>query len=219
MCVHGECEDHINDYSCDCDDGWDGDYCDHNIDDCASKPCINGECIDDVDSFSCDCDDGWFGELCGQRDGRAYEYRCFDGVHQPEWNIKIENILTNEACELECDLDSQCKSYDFIEQNERCYLQYRTMCDDHNVEIKYHGISKYCERIYYNEYEWEDHLFDGSYTKIEQKHQRGEDIWVMKAVGYDICQARCDCDETCVSFDFQFYRMDCFASRYGVDQV
>ena len=30
-CEHGNCTDHINSYTCDCDDGYEGDNCDNGI--------------------------------------------------------------------------------------------------------------------------------------------------------------------------------------------
>ncbi|XP_046553547.1 LOW QUALITY PROTEIN: uncharacterized protein LOC124262974 [Haliotis rubra] len=51
-------------YRCVCKSGYEGSLCQHNIDDCASKPCVHGTCVDKVTTFSCQCDDGWTGPTC-----------------------------------------------------------------------------------------------------------------------------------------------------------
>lgn len=48
-CVHGLCVDTLFTRRCICDEGWTGENCEVNIDDCASKPCQNGgTCTDEV---------------------------------------------------------------------------------------------------------------------------------------------------------------------------
>jgi hypothetical protein len=64
-CEHGTCEVEGDAYTCDCEDGYDGDHCDLNIDDCNADACEHGECIDGVDSYTCNCDEtGFTGERC-----------------------------------------------------------------------------------------------------------------------------------------------------------
>lgn len=61
----GTCQDQVNGYMCDCDDGYDGTLCDNNIDECSSNPCAStGTCSDGVNRFSCLCDAGYEGTLC-----------------------------------------------------------------------------------------------------------------------------------------------------------
>ncbi|XP_039254307.2 protein jagged-1b-like [Styela clava] len=63
---HGNCVSlHGNKYKCDCDRGFDGQYCQRNIDDCTHNSCQNGgTCVDDVNGFFCMCRDGWEGDNC-----------------------------------------------------------------------------------------------------------------------------------------------------------
>ncbi|VDL80711.1 unnamed protein product, partial [Nippostrongylus brasiliensis] len=50
---------------CICEEGWTGENCDVNIDDCASQPCQNGgTCTDEVAGFSCACPAGYRGVHC-----------------------------------------------------------------------------------------------------------------------------------------------------------
>ncbi|HYP88702.1 MAG TPA: hypothetical protein VEQ59_11125, partial [Polyangiaceae bacterium] len=52
-------------YQCDCADGFNGDKCEVDIDDCAAHPCQNeGTCTDKVADYSCACPDGFTGHDC-----------------------------------------------------------------------------------------------------------------------------------------------------------
>jgi Notch-like protein len=51
--------------ACTCADGFDGDWCDNNIDDCVEDACANGGvCVDGIASFTCDCAEGYEGAAC-----------------------------------------------------------------------------------------------------------------------------------------------------------
>ncbi|KIH43878.1 EGF-like domain protein, partial [Ancylostoma duodenale] len=64
-CVHGLCVDTLFARRCICDEGWTGENCEVNIDDCASQPCQNGgTCTDEVAGFSCSCPAGYRGVHC-----------------------------------------------------------------------------------------------------------------------------------------------------------
>ena len=61
----GTCTDAVNGFTCECVNGYDGDTCDNDIDDCADVPCMNGgTCFDGVASFTCECATGYGGEVC-----------------------------------------------------------------------------------------------------------------------------------------------------------
>ena len=64
----GECVDQVDSYICLCADGYTGDQCDIDIDDCESNPCINivtNGCSDRVNNFTCTCLPGYEGDTCG----------------------------------------------------------------------------------------------------------------------------------------------------------
>lgn len=66
MCQNGAtCTNSHGSYACICVNGWTGDDCSENIDDCVDAACFNGAtCIDGVGSFSCRCTPGKTGLLC-----------------------------------------------------------------------------------------------------------------------------------------------------------
>ena len=43
---------------CECVSGYNGTYCEVNIDDCVNSPCIHGNCEDRVNDYRCDCEAG-----------------------------------------------------------------------------------------------------------------------------------------------------------------
>ena len=64
-CVNGSCNDFINNYTCDCEDGWSGYNCDVNDSECDPDPCVNGSaCVDEVFDYTCICLDGYEGKDC-----------------------------------------------------------------------------------------------------------------------------------------------------------
>jgi hypothetical protein len=79
-CVHGSCAADGDAYECACDDGYDGDDCEIDIDDCEGDPCTNGECVDAVAGFQCDCgDSGYTGELCETKIQNCAQTPCLNG--------------------------------------------------------------------------------------------------------------------------------------------
>lgn len=62
----GECiEGKGLDFRCACAQGWQGVYCDSEINECESSPCQNGAvCIDKLASYACACSMGYTGVNC-----------------------------------------------------------------------------------------------------------------------------------------------------------
>eukprot|EP00794_Sanderia_malayensis_P005223 gene5223-5879_t len=65
-CENGAtCIDVVNNFTCTCAVGYEGAYCEKDIDHCLSSPCKNGAtCNDGVGSFTCLCTQGYEGTLC-----------------------------------------------------------------------------------------------------------------------------------------------------------
>ena len=70
--LNGGCvnKDKVNDgvhFICECNAGYNGTYCNNDIDDCHGQPCYTGTCTDGVggiDNYTCACLDGWSGKDC-----------------------------------------------------------------------------------------------------------------------------------------------------------
>lgn len=81
----GTCHNANGGYNCVCVNGWTGEDCSENIDDCASAACFHGAtCHDRVASFYCECPHGRTGEgrarrvalpLAGPRQGGVWGRR------------------------------------------------------------------------------------------------------------------------------------------------
>lgn len=65
-------------FTCECIPGFTGDFCETNIDECASSPCINGQCIDGINAYSCDCWPGYEGFNCEIEINECELYRPCD---------------------------------------------------------------------------------------------------------------------------------------------
>lgn len=61
----GSCVDGINTFTCLCPPGFTGSYCQHDINECDSKPCLNGgTCQDSYGTYKCTCPPGYTGLNC-----------------------------------------------------------------------------------------------------------------------------------------------------------
>lgn len=72
---------------CTCKEGFTGDLCDININDCLSNPCIHGKCVDGIASYRCDCNKGYFGKQCEheqKENDKGAESKVFHFNNSPE---------------------------------------------------------------------------------------------------------------------------------------
>ncbi|PIK33677.1 putative sushi, von Willebrand factor [Apostichopus japonicus] len=75
-CVNGaSCHDALGGFSCTCQPGYTGVYCEIDIDDCEPSPCLNGTCVD-VGDFLCECDVGFQGLLCEENIDDCFPNPC-----------------------------------------------------------------------------------------------------------------------------------------------
>ena len=76
----GTCHNTLGGYNCVCVNGWTGEDCSENIDDCASAACFHGAtCHDRVASFDCECPHGRTGEGCVALGGVPTGLPALDG--------------------------------------------------------------------------------------------------------------------------------------------
>uniref|UniRef100_A0A0N4ZHL7 Delta-like protein n=1 Tax=Parastrongyloides trichosuri TaxID=131310 RepID=A0A0N4ZHL7_PARTI len=58
------CTDLVNDFQCNCPNGFTGKRCEEKVDICETNPCYHGSCVDSLFSRKCICEPGWGGEAC-----------------------------------------------------------------------------------------------------------------------------------------------------------
>ena len=64
-CNGGHCIDKLNEYVCNCTGtGFEGDHCQHDINECENNPCQNGLCQNTNGGYVCNCLDTFCGRDC-----------------------------------------------------------------------------------------------------------------------------------------------------------
>lgn len=70
-----------------CVEGYEGDQCETNINDCSNSTCLNGgQCIDSVNNYTCSCTEGWTGRDCSVDVNECRPNPCLQN------GICVENI-------------------------------------------------------------------------------------------------------------------------------
>ena len=60
----GTCVRETSGYHCDCVDGYTGEHCEDDVDDCVTNDCVHGTCVDGFMTYTCSCDAGYEGDHC-----------------------------------------------------------------------------------------------------------------------------------------------------------
>ncbi|XP_076126121.1 protein crumbs homolog 2b [Alosa pseudoharengus] len=76
----GSCLDLFHSYACACAPGWEGEFCEDEMDECASSPCVNGTCRDLLADYRCVCTQGFGGRNCQEELDECQSNRCENGA-------------------------------------------------------------------------------------------------------------------------------------------
>jgi hypothetical protein len=80
-CNNGTCVNGENTFSCACDEGYTGEFCETDVDDCVGIVCLNGAlCQDSVGDYECQCLPNYFGKLCESLSDACASNVCVNGA-------------------------------------------------------------------------------------------------------------------------------------------
>uniref|UniRef100_A0A914I038 Notch n=2 Tax=Globodera rostochiensis TaxID=31243 RepID=A0A914I038_GLORO len=123
------CDPFNESFTCICDDGWKGQNCTEDVDECSdglTQQCFNkGKCVNLVGSYKCECAFGYTGKMCSSRisyctdqpcqnGGICYDYfgryecLCNFGFSGKNCELQIEEDVNN--CRLDCQNGATCQN-------------------------------------------------------------------------------------------------------------
>ncbi|XP_048587268.1 neurogenic locus notch homolog protein 1 isoform X1 [Nematostella vectensis] len=133
---NGTCRNEEGKFTCTCLSGFNGTFCEVNIDDCPAHGCNNGTCIDDINNYTCQCFIGFKGRHCEKDIDECRLGYCKNGA-------TCTNTPGNYSCQCteftngtNCQLDiNECASSPCLNgalcQNNDCD---KTACSDKGYE-------------------------------------------------------------------------------------
>jgi len=82
LCYEHECQNNgfcskpNEKFECDCQEGFEGDTCAININECEFNKCVHGTCEDKIANYTCNCLTGWDGWLCNEDFDECLDKPC-----------------------------------------------------------------------------------------------------------------------------------------------
>lgn len=158
-CLRMECKnggtcalDRNKDPFCICEDGYDGKYCEINIDDCASNPCMNNAtCVDGINRYHCLCQDKYVDKSCCCNDAPNPCKTVIEDLRNRSDNtVRHSHPFTKEKY-LVCNLEgyaqilscpeglywSQSDQTCLMKDSRELFEKYSALCKTSNLEFVY----------------------------------------------------------------------------------
>lgn len=86
-------------FRCECPVGYNGSFCENNIDDCVDAPCANGgTCTDLVHDFRCDCTRPFSGTYCENKEDLCAKMKCNEGFCYEDLSEDAETPVGRCVC-------------------------------------------------------------------------------------------------------------------------
>uniref|UniRef100_H2XYP0 Uncharacterized protein n=1 Tax=Ciona intestinalis TaxID=7719 RepID=H2XYP0_CIOIN len=116
-CVHGRCNEGLNNFTCSCYYGYSGQFCELENNPCSEDPCANGVCTTTADSFTCECNLGFTGEICNEdvdeclAENGNCPHLCVNNQGSYTCQCRMGYILNDNECEdvNECEDTNICE--------------------------------------------------------------------------------------------------------------
>lgn len=158
-------------FVCECVPGFTGDYCEINIDECASDPCINGNCIDGINAYSCECSPGYEGSNCETEIDECDRFQpcvygtCVDKV--ADYDCECDDGYGGKNCSVEligCN-NRECMSGGFCEA-----LLHNETIHDYKCHCEHGFTGRNCENSTTMSFAGKSHVL------INSKREGGYDL-------------------------------------------
>uniref|UniRef100_A0A0A9W8L0 Protein crumbs homolog 2 n=2 Tax=Lygus hesperus TaxID=30085 RepID=A0A0A9W8L0_LYGHE len=158
LCFEEECQNGANctdpesSYTCHCQIGFEGDFCEHDINECENNnECLhNSTCIDQVGSFVCQCSEGYQGDYCGFETNECQSNPCQNGGTCQDRLARFECICPSEYVGPMCEQPRQITCLDEPCQNLGSCLDVRNQetSDNFTCTCEEGFVGHYCESAF-----------------------------------------------------------------------
>lgn len=85
-------------FRCICADGFEGEYCEVNIDDCEDNDCENNStCVDGINNYTCLCPPEYTGRKCSNVQPSVHVSECIMGILLHAYNKLLHYSITGRC--------------------------------------------------------------------------------------------------------------------------
>ncbi|BET00878.1 Laminin G domain [Nesidiocoris tenuis] len=144
----GNCTEPESVYTCQCRLGFDGDFCERDINECENNhECQhNSTCIDNIGSFACNCTEGYQGELCEFETNECLSNPCKNGGTCQDRLARFECTCTSDFVGPTCDQARQITCLDQPCHHGSCKdVRNPSTADNFTCSCDEGFVGEYCE--------------------------------------------------------------------------